>query len=197
LLVLAVCVLAGGLVLCSVTPPVQAAPGGQATLDNAEAARAFTFLNQVRANPAAYSSAFGVDLSGIGPRPQLTWNKNLAQAAQNRALDMAQRNYFSHTTPEGLGINVLINRAGYTLPAAWLQPPSLNYFESIDGGAPSGKDAIRLLIVDQGVPDLGHRKHLLGLTPFWADCLDAGIGFARNPNSTFGTYVCVIIAKHR
>jgi hypothetical protein len=38
---------------------------------------------------------------------------------------------------------------------------------------------------------------LLGLTPFWADCLDAGIGFARNPNSTFGAYVCVVIAKHQ
>jgi len=34
--------------------------------------------------------------------PQLVWNDILFQVAQRHSLDMASRDYFSHTTPEGL-----------------------------------------------------------------------------------------------
>ena len=176
----------------SAAPPA----AGKATLDKAEATAAFESLNNVRADPPAFGKEIGVDLSKIGPRPKLRWDANLAKAAEAKALDMAQRDFFGHVDPDGFGMNVRMDRAGYRLPSAWLKPPSSNFFESIDGGADGGKDAIKVLIVDKGVPDLGHRNHLLGLTPFWADCKDAGVGFARNPKAKFRTYVSILIAKH-
>ncbi|HEU0300991.1 MAG TPA: CAP domain-containing protein, partial [Longimicrobium sp.] len=35
--------------------------------------------------------------------PELVWMQAVANAAQGHSLDMARRNYFNHTSPEGLG----------------------------------------------------------------------------------------------
>jgi uncharacterized protein YkwD len=196
-IVLAVTIAAVIAGLSLIPAPTPAAPKGKATLDKAQATAAFKYLNLVRKNPGAHSKEIGVNLSKVAARPQLVWNATLAKVAEQKALDMARRNYFSHTTPEGLGINFMIDRAGYRLPAAWVKPRSANFFESIQAGAGTGKEAIQMLIVDKAIPDLGHRKHLLGMTPFYADCRDAGIGFARASGAKFKTYVSIIIAKRR
>src|SRR5437879_2899544 len=59
-------------------------------------------LNDIRANPAAYGAAIGVDLSGVAPAPPLTFDPLLQEAAQMHAQDMNDRGYFSRNTPEGL-----------------------------------------------------------------------------------------------
>lgn len=174
-----------------VVPLLILAASSSVAAQEGEIARAFEYLNRVRQNPAAFSTEIGVNLRNIATRPQLTWNESLANAAQSKAEDMARRNYFSHVTPEGRGINIMIHEAGYRLVDAFLDRRRNNSFESITAGLDKGEAAIMNLI-----PSAGHRKHLLGLSEFWANALDIGIGFAANPGSRYRYYWVVVIAKH-
>ena len=166
------------------------------SVDKTEAKKAFEYLNQIRAKPDSFSLAIGINLKGIKPASQLKWNDQLAKVAEAKALDMAKRNYFSHLTPEGKGINILINAAGYKLNKEWLKNKSENSFESIQSGAKDGKEVIRLLIIDNYDKELGHRKHLLGINDWNKDLKDIGIGFVRAPDNKYKTYISIIIAKH-
>jgi uncharacterized protein YkwD len=173
-----------------------------ATILNAqspELTEALNYLNSVRANPDAYSGDIGVSLSGIKSMHPLVWNSNLAIAAQRKAEDMANRNYFGHVDPEGYGMNYFIQQSGYTLIPVWLDNKSNNYFESLSAGNSTPKDAIINLISDGNEPihsKAGHRLHLLAITDFYKNCYDIGIGWAYNKKSTYKYYYCVIIAKH-
>src|SRR5262245_7937563 len=92
----------------------------KATLDRDEARKAFDYLNKVRQQPAKFSKEIGVDLSEVKARAMLNWNDVLAKVAEEKAQDMANRDYFGHETPEGLGINIQIHEAGYRLPRDWV-----------------------------------------------------------------------------
>src|SRR6516164_4308155 len=59
-------------------------------------------LNDARANPAAYGTSIGLDLSGVAPSQPLAWDPRLIQAALGHSQDMNDRNYFSHVTPDGI-----------------------------------------------------------------------------------------------
>ena len=129
---------------------------------------------------------------------KLVWNETLAKAAEAKAMDMAKRNYFSHVSPEGYGMNYFISKEGYSLNPEWLEHHSDNFFESIQAGAPDGEAAIKDLILDEGVPELGHRKHLLGMGEWNCTLVDVGIGtVVTAAGSEFRTYTSVIIAKHK
>jgi uncharacterized protein YkwD len=169
----------------------------KAVLDREEARKAFDYLNQVRKEPAKFSKEIGVDLSEVQSRPALKWNDILAKVAEEKALDMANRDYFGHVTPEGLGINIQIHEAGYTLPKEWVKEKDQNFFESISAGNPTGVAAIQSLILDKDLPAALHRKALLGMTDFSAGCRDIGIGFARREGSKYGTYVSIVIARKK
>ena len=189
-------------VSCTKESDTPVEPKNETTLDKNEANSAFTYLNKVRQNPSAYSLEIGVDLSSVAPRQTLVWNDILQKVAEDKAYDMASRDYFSHQTPEGYGINYFMNKAGYTMPSEWLKDPSANNFESIaaaykTGVVITGIDLVRQMIVDKDVPDLGHRKHLLGIDTWNANMKEIGVGFARNPKTKYQNYICVIIAKHQ
>ena len=62
---------------------------------------------------------------------------------------------------------------------------------------PKGVEVIQDLILDKDVPEAAHRKHLLGMTDFYAKCTDIGIGFARNPKSKYRSYVSITIARNK
>ncbi len=172
-------------------------PGlSQKLLKKEEAQKAFEYLNEVRQDPSAFSQEIGVDLSYVQPTPELNWNKELAHAAEMKALDMARRNYFGHVDPEGYGMNYWIVRTGYKLPDDWIKNKSSNNFESIQAGLSNGKDIIMSLIFDEGTNPPGHRNHLLGIESFWSNCTDIGIGIASNPDSEYRFYTCILIAKH-
>src|SRR5262249_19281153 len=169
----------------------------KAALDRDEAKKAFDYLNKVRKEPAKFSEEIGVDLSDVKARPALAWNKVLAKVAEEKALDMANRDYFGHVTPEGRGINIQIHEAGYKLPKDWVKDKKQNFFESISAGKDTGVEAIQQLIVDKDVPEAAHRRHLLGTNDFFAKCTDIGIGFARQPNSKYRTYMSIVIARKK
>jgi len=48
----------------------------------------------------------------------MTSDSRLAKAAAGHSADMSQRNYFSHTTPEGVTFDQRIKAAGYSRPGA-------------------------------------------------------------------------------
>ena len=169
----------------------------KAALDRDEARKAFEYLNRIRKEPAKFSKEIGINLENVKARPALKWNDILAKVAEEKALDMANRDYFGHVTPEGLGINIQIHEAGYTLPKDWLKEKDQNFFESISAGTNTAEEAIRNLIVDKDLPDSSHRKQLLGITDFYSECTDIGIGFARNPKSKYRTYMSIVIARKK
>jgi uncharacterized protein YkwD len=47
------------------------------------------------------------------PAPPLTWNDDLENAARGHALDMSERNYFSHTSKDGRSMSDRVTEAGY------------------------------------------------------------------------------------
>lgn len=164
----------------------------------AEAKKAASLINDVRANPSAYSSQMGVDLSGVKVRPALNWNDALAKVAQAKAVDMADNNYFSHTDLNGYGVNYFMHEAGYDMPAAWYSNKANNYFENIAAGNATAEAMVKQLIYDSGSDNssAGHRSSLLGISDWNSSCIDIGIGYAYNANSTYKYYWSVIIAKH-
>lgn len=166
------------------------------TLDKQEAKNAFEYLNKVRENPKEYSEEIGISLRKAKPIFPLIWNDTLAKVAEEKAMDMATNNYFSHVNKKGQGINILIHRAGYTLPKDFYKNKRNNFFESLAMGQDDGIEAIKGLIKDEGINPPAHRQHLLGLTYLWSTCYDIGIGFVTTDNPEMPSYTCIIIARH-
>jgi len=122
-------------------------------------------------------------------RRDLTADPILMSVATKRAQDMANRGYFNHVNPEGIGPNYLLGKAGYPLPACWLHSKSSNYVESICAGYSTPELAWAGFM--RSAP---HKKHLLGLSSFYAGQTRYGIGFAYNPAAPLKYYYVVITA---
>jgi uncharacterized protein YkwD len=171
------------------------------TINKVQAQQAFEYLNTFRQNPSEEKNKIGLYEEEFEPRPALVWNEILAKVAEERAIDMAQNNYFSHADKRGVKVNVKIHKAGYKIDKFYLDK-TLNSFESIQAGAEGGVAAIIDLIIDEGVKSLGHRKHLLGIDsgkgfPKKSTLVDCGIGYVYGTeDSKYSSYVVVIIAKH-
>ena len=103
---------------------------------------------------------------------------------------MATRGYFAHVTPEGVGTNTLVERAGYVLPARYDHSLAGNNIESAAEGYASAAAAWRHWM---GSPR--HRAHLLGLEPWSRAQTEFGIGYALRPGSRSGAYWVVLIAE--
>jgi len=119
-------------------------------------------------------------------RQNPTRNDTLSQVARARAEDMAQRNYFSHTNPDGHLANYMVEQAGYLLPDFY--PNNDNNIESIGKNYATPADAWQAW---KNSP--AHRVHVLGEETFYAAQTDYGIGYAENAN---GKYWVVITARH-
>jgi uncharacterized protein YkwD len=129
-------------------------------------------------------------LTGAQQRRTLARNAVLDSVARQRAWDMALRGYFRHVNPEGLGPNTLVERAGYRLPANYDHAPSGNNIESAAAGYRDARTAWRWFMGSDY-----HRTHLLGLNPLFAEQTEFGIGYAWRPNSRYGHYWVVLIAR--
>jgi uncharacterized protein YkwD len=89
-------------------PSVPATATASATCGlNDFATQALQRINALRAGGATCGT------TTYAPAPALTWQAQLDAAAAGHAADMAARNYFSHTSPEGVGPGTRITNAGY------------------------------------------------------------------------------------
>lgn len=123
-------------------------------------------------------------------RASLTYNAILARVARERARDMGQRNYFGHVNPDGIGANYLVTQAGYVLPDFYGSNKSSNNIESIAAGSETAEEAW-----SRWMNSTAHRTHLLGLTKFYAEQVEYGVGHAFAPDSRYKHYWVVITAK--
>jgi uncharacterized protein YkwD len=123
-------------------------------------------------------------------RFSLTFNPILAQVARARAADMGRRNYFAHVNPDGVGPNTLVTQAGYVLPSFYGNERAGNFIESINGGGDTAEKAW-----DSWMNSPSHRKHILGLSDFYAQQVEYGVGHAYFPNSQYKHYWVIITAK--
>jgi uncharacterized protein YkwD len=143
-------------------------------------------LNEARANPAAYGSSIGLDLSGVAPAQPLAFDTRLIEAAHNHSVDMSNRRFFDHVNPSGAGPGQRLTAAGY---------PWTSYGESIAAGYPTPESALRGLIIDAGVPDLGHRRHLLAIDAAFATHRQVGVGILQNGTGPYVHYYTIDTAS--
>jgi hypothetical protein len=122
-------------------------------------------------------------------RDSLNCNPILAQVARSHAQDMAERGYFDHVNPDGYGPNYLVTQAGYHLPDWYPQAPDANNLESIGAHFETADK-----VWSAWVNSPGHRLHVLGLDPFWAEHTEVGVGYYYDANSEYGAYWVVITA---
>jgi uncharacterized protein YkwD len=156
-------------------------------------------LNYARHNPAAFQKEYGLaaDFSQVPARPPLAVNDKLFASAGGHAEEMAQFNYFNHQSQvTGKWPNQMALDAGYALPDYF--DANNNYIESIAAGTfySQAIDPLKALLVDAGVPSLGHRNHLLGIDPFNADNREIGVGHAFSSTSTYSNYWAIHSTRH-
>lgn len=120
-------------------------------------------------------------------RKRCVWSEKLTEAARARARDMAVRQYFSHTDPDGVTPNEYARRAGYKLPD-WY-PDKGNQIESIGGGFPTANDAWAWWLKSPA-----HRTHMLGESSFYADQHAIGIGYVRQEGAPYVHYWVLLSA---
>ncbi|WP_162053581.1 CAP domain-containing protein [Pontibacter pamirensis] len=155
----------------------------------------FEELNAVRQNPKLYAQKYKLPaLAKISPRAPFTWDDALAKLAQQKAEDMARHNYFGHIDKKGKGLNYYLWQVNYPLPSYYSKEARANNVESIAANTESPLVFVQQLIEDQGVPSLGHRKHLLSLNEESTPATHIGIGIAYNPNSKYKYYCSILIA---
>ena len=106
-------------------------------------------------------------------RSEWIYDPILSEVARNRALDMATRAYFSHTNPDGLGPNRLVQLEGYGLPDFWGTEDSNNFIESISAGYLDASSAWR-----GWLDSPPHRAHVIAGDSFYSDQTHYGIGYA-------------------
>jgi PKD repeat protein len=141
-------------------------------------------LNRARNRPDLYGDEIDLDLSGVVPRAPLALNLNLTGSSRFHADEMLGHDYFGHTSEvTGIGPNQMAVEHGYDVFGAGLGMlwGATNNIESIAFGQNSIADypeALELLIIDEGVPGLGHRKHLLAIEGGWQDHSEVGFGRA-------------------
>jgi hypothetical protein len=171
-------------------------------------------LNRARSDPPGWAQEYGLqneiggdgqpaDLDEVSPSPPLAVNEDLVASARFHSTEMADNNYFNHQSAvTGDWPNKMARDAGYPLPLTvqigqfiFGLPDTSNQIESIAAGFGPGRqdlsqaiNALILLIVDAGVPSLGHRKHLLAMTLFNTGFTEVGTGYAANGSATFRNY---------
>jgi uncharacterized protein YkwD len=111
--------------------PPPAPPSNPDPAPSAQADRVIELVNQARATNGCTA---------------LVSEEHLTAAAAAHSSDMSDRNYFSHTTPEGVEFDDRIKAAGYPLPGA----------ENIASGYRSAAQ-----VMDAWMNSTGHRANIL------------------------------------
>jgi uncharacterized protein YkwD len=138
-------------------------------------------LNDIRANPPAYSDWAGVDLSAVAPSQPLAFNPLLVEAARLHSQDMNDHNIEGHVGSDGSDPAARVAAAGF----AAVGGPG----ESVAVGPGMTPDAaLAGFIQDFGQPAVGHRRHLLAIDDAFKPHNQIGIGIVLNGGGVEGNY---------
>ena len=143
---------------------VEVAAAATATINPTYEQQVLTLVNQRRANWATCGS------QSYPPVPALTWNQSLGNAARGHSVDMADKNYFSHTSKDGRTFVQRIVAAGYS--------PYRALGENIAAGynTPSA-------VINGWMASPGHCVNIMS-----ANFKETGVGYAYNSLSTYKHY---------
>ncbi len=122
-------------------------------------------------------------------RGSVTLDPILCLVARQRAADMARRNYFSHTNPDGLAANYFVRREGYQLPTYYDPSNSGNNIESIAMGVVGPGEIFSLWLGSSA-----HRTHVLGEAAFYQEQRSIGVGVARSSRPPYYKYYVFLSA---
>jgi len=112
----------------------------------------YSNYNQVKISRTdRYYKSLEKDLKDIKNLPQFWPDEAMSWVAKQHAKDMNSRNYAAHTSKDGRTVR---DRIGTMYPRKACG-------ENLAFGYASGLDNICMLLLDKGVPDLGHRKAIL------------------------------------
>ena len=153
-------------------------------------------INLARTNPDSYaelrlkeamenSSDNGsyLYMTSLAPLSPLTFNNSLNKSASGYALFLAEKNLMGHNlngTP--LKRAITVGFEGSSIGENIAASSGDSYNTDIDAEL-AAINFVRIMIIDMGVSDLGHR--LTMLNPQYRTI---GIGYSRNPASTFVNY---------
>ena len=114
----------------------------------------------------------------FAPTQPLVWNSLLLQAASGHSLDMATKNYFSHTSQDGRTMVDRINATGYVWSTIG---------ENIAAGYPTVN-----AVVDGWMASDGHCANLMN-----PNFKDVGVACVASSTSTYRTYWTMDAGKPR
>lgn len=123
--------------------------------------------------------------SGLQQRGELECDQRLVRAAQWRADNMRDREWFGHTAPDGESPNNLVRRFGFRLPDAY---SDANQVESLVWGYDAPDVALRELLKSSK-----HRTHILGENAFFEAQNRIGVGHSMG--GILERYWVVLIAR--
>ena len=130
-----------------------------------------------------------ISSSSVQQRVSITLDPILCLVARQRAADMAKRNYFSHTNPDGDGPNFLVRREGYVLPTYYDASRSGNNIESLGMGTGGAGEIFSLWL-----GSAAHRTHVLGEAAFYREQRSIGVGVFRSSRPPFYKYFVMLSA---
>lgn len=175
-------------------------------------------VNRARSDPAAWAAEYGLDaviggdgayvtLMDVAPKPPLALNTTLVASARFKAQELATFDNWGHQSqqaPDYYWPNELVrNVFGYPLatqvPAGgnsyYTIADDSNQIESLAAGYGGGAtnyaiaiNALTGLIVDSGVPSLGHRIHILATSAFTSAFVEAGPGYGYASTAEYLNY---------
>ncbi len=123
--------------------------------------------------PSRYTRSLEKDLTSSGKLPVLQPNKTLYDVARRHAVASGKEGKLGHTSSAGTfeqRLKPLIGEFNYLL-------------ENSDYGSSEAIDILMNLMIDDGIPDVGHRKNILN------EKIDA-VGIAISPHRTY-KHTCV------
>jgi uncharacterized protein YkwD len=162
---------AAALLGCGSPGPARTGPVAQC---GGERVRA-TVLERANAARAAARSCGGQRMAPAAP---LAWNNALASAAARHSADMARRDYFAHSSPEGKRARQRVEAEGY----AW----------RVVGENIAGGDTTADAVMAGWIASNEHCRNIMD--PVFAE---VGVACVQRSGTTWGTYWTMVLGRRR
>lgn len=159
----------------SLTGVVRAAPAARHGDGCTMANLGETVLREVNAARAAGQVCGG---QAMPPAPAMAWHPALAGAASRHSEDMARRDYFDHSSPEGERVRHRVVQQGYAWGAVG---------ENLAGGDTTVRGVIGGWLASET-----HCRNMMN--PGFSE---AGVACVRRPGTAWGAYWTLVMASRR